>query len=214
MDWRLILRHYVDILFFNFIYLFWERKREWERACTQLGEGQREGETESQADSAPSTQSLMWGSNSQTVRSWPELRSRVGSLTEAIRAPQRHYSHFKDDTWGMEFWICGRSFSFQNTIALVLGLLSIMLYHKVLVNFFSWLMPCTLLLVPITAGVLFSAWKARLSVPSYGHRGHACVSLDMQHVVLWPWTLGCGLHFMRSILFPLQKTFHVLNKRR
>ena len=40
-----------------------------ERKRTQAEEGQREGETESQVVSAPSAQSLMWGLNSQTVRS-------------------------------------------------------------------------------------------------------------------------------------------------
>ena len=30
--------------------------------------------------------------------------------------------------------------------------------------------------------------NARLSAPSYGCSGNACVPLDMQHMVLWPWT--------------------------
>ena len=48
-----------------------------ERDTVREGEGQREreGDTESKADSRLSTQSLMWGSNPQTMRSWPELKS-------------------------------------------------------------------------------------------------------------------------------------------
>ena len=37
--------------------------------CTQVGEGQREEDTESQAGSGPSVHSLMLGLNSQTMRS-------------------------------------------------------------------------------------------------------------------------------------------------
>ena len=56
--------------------------RERERLRLQVGKGQREVETESQAGSALSAQSLTWGSNSWTMRSWPDLRSRVGHLTD------------------------------------------------------------------------------------------------------------------------------------
>ena len=62
-------------LFFKFIYLFWERER---------GVGQREGQTEAQAASVLSAQSLIWGSNSRTVRSWSEWRSRVRCSTDWV----------------------------------------------------------------------------------------------------------------------------------
>ena len=52
--------------FFKFIYLFWET----------------EGERESQAVSKLSAQSPMKGLNSQTMRSWPEPKSRVRCLTD------------------------------------------------------------------------------------------------------------------------------------
>ena len=59
-----------SLFFLMFIY-FWERDRAW------AGEGQREREREAQiVKQAPgselSAQSLMWGSNPWTARSWPE----------------------------------------------------------------------------------------------------------------------------------------------
>ena len=64
-------------VFFNLFIFERERGRE------KVMEGQRERvrERESQAGSAVSAQSLMRGLNSQTVRSWPKLKSRVGCLT-------------------------------------------------------------------------------------------------------------------------------------
>ena len=59
-----------------FIYVF-QREREREN---KLG-AEREGDRESQAGSMPSVQSPMQGSNPQTMRSWPELKSRVRGLT-------------------------------------------------------------------------------------------------------------------------------------
>ena len=61
-----------------FIYFERERERMW------VGEGQREKEREkeSQAGSVVSVQSQTQGSNPQTVRSWPELKSRVIGLTD------------------------------------------------------------------------------------------------------------------------------------
>ena len=59
--------------FFNFnVYLFLR-----ERESTSGGGSEREGDTESEEQTAgpePSAQSPMRGSNSQTVRSWPELK--------------------------------------------------------------------------------------------------------------------------------------------
>ena len=53
------------VLVFLSLFIYFERKRE----STQAEEGEREGQTESQAGSMPSTQSPMWGSNPLTVRS-------------------------------------------------------------------------------------------------------------------------------------------------
>ena len=55
-----------------------ERDKDRERERVKAGEGQRERETQNpkQApDSELSAQSLMWGSNSQTMRSWPQPKS-------------------------------------------------------------------------------------------------------------------------------------------
>ena len=62
--------------------LIFERARGW------AGEGQREKDRESQAGSALSAQNHVWGSNWQTMKSWPELKSRIGCLTDwATQAP-------------------------------------------------------------------------------------------------------------------------------
>ena len=52
----------------------------------QVGEGQREGDTESEASSGLSAQSLMGGSNSRTVRSSPEPKLDA-QRTEPPRRP-------------------------------------------------------------------------------------------------------------------------------
>ena len=65
-----------SIVFFLSLFMYFESKRERECVHTR-GEGQKEEETESQAGSLPSVQSPRWGSNSQTVRSWPEPRSSI-----------------------------------------------------------------------------------------------------------------------------------------
>ena len=77
------------ILFFLSLVLFILRERERER--THRG-GQREREREFQAGSALLQQSQMQGSNSQTVRSWREPKSRVRRLTDwATQAPLEHF---------------------------------------------------------------------------------------------------------------------------
>ena len=75
----------VNFFFFLFflMFIFRERKKE----C-KWGRGkEREGERESQAGSALSVHSPMQGLNSRTMRSYPELKSRVGSFTEPPRRP-------------------------------------------------------------------------------------------------------------------------------
>ena len=68
--------------FFKSLFIYLE-KIETGRA----GEGQREGERESQAGSQLSVQSPTRGSNSRTMRPWPEPKPRVGCLTAP---PRRH----------------------------------------------------------------------------------------------------------------------------
>ena len=60
-----------------FIYLFWER----EPVIVWAGEGQKDRERESQEGSTLSAQSPKQGSNSQTMRQWPQPKSRVRHLT-------------------------------------------------------------------------------------------------------------------------------------
>ena len=71
-----------DVLMPKFIIHFWEieSEREW------AAEGQREGDRGSELGSELLIASLMWGSNSWTVRSWPELKSGV-QPTEPPRCP-------------------------------------------------------------------------------------------------------------------------------
>ena len=76
----------VSNIFFFYVYLFWEREHARAHSCCLhvrgRGKGQRERERgrerESQAGSAVTVQ----GSNSRTVRSWPEPKSRVGCFTD------------------------------------------------------------------------------------------------------------------------------------
>ena len=75
--------------FFNlkFIHLFWEK----EKMCKWWG-GRVGAERESQAGSAPTAHSPMKDWNLQTMRSWPEPKSRAGCLTDwGIQAPQSEF---------------------------------------------------------------------------------------------------------------------------
>ena len=76
-NWKEPIYRLYFLFYFIFKFIYFEKERE----KAQVREGQREVETESQADSAVSAQSPMWGLNSRTVRPLPELRSRVGRLT-------------------------------------------------------------------------------------------------------------------------------------
>ena len=76
------------LLFFKRFYL-----RESESVC-KWKEGQRERETESQADSVLSLEPSV-GLNPRSLRSRPELKSKVGHLTEQItQAPFKYFTHF------------------------------------------------------------------------------------------------------------------------
>ena len=83
--------------FFKFIYFERERKRE------RAGKGQGgKREREAQAGSALSPQSPICGSNSRTVRSWPEPKPRVGHLTNwATQVPLEYVSSLGST---MFFW--------------------------------------------------------------------------------------------------------------
>ena len=63
---------FVGFLIFFFIFLMFIFERERESARVQVGEGQREGDTKSEAGSRLSAQSLMRDSNSRAIRSQPE----------------------------------------------------------------------------------------------------------------------------------------------
>ena len=82
-----------------FIY-FWEREREREREKETERERRCPCEQERgrrwqlQAGTVLSVQTLRWGSNSQTMRSWPEPKSRVRCLTDwATQAPLSNLSN-------------------------------------------------------------------------------------------------------------------------
>ena len=69
-----------SLYFFKFFYMFYLflRERERERESMSRGGAERERETQNpkQAPSSElSAQSQTWGSNSWTMRSWPELKS-------------------------------------------------------------------------------------------------------------------------------------------
>ena len=65
--------------FFKKVYLFWGGR--WQR------QGERENPKQALLAWSPT-----WGSNSQTVRSWPELKSRVGHSTNwATRRPYKWF---------------------------------------------------------------------------------------------------------------------------
>ena len=84
-------------LFLEFLVFLFKRETEIERQRQRMnGRGaDREEERESQAGSALSAQSPMWGSNSRTMRSWPELKPRVRRLTNwATEVPP--YCMFSD----------------------------------------------------------------------------------------------------------------------
>ncbi len=64
---------FIFFFFFLMFIYFWEREREW----AWTGEGQRERETQNpkQAPGSELAPQSPWGSNSRTVRSWPEPKS-------------------------------------------------------------------------------------------------------------------------------------------
>ena len=83
-----LIKAYLKFFWSLFIY-FWKR----EKASGRRAE--REGEREYQAGSALSAQKLMRGLNPWTVRSWCELKPRVGCLTEPTRYTSIIFLYFK-----------------------------------------------------------------------------------------------------------------------
>ena len=70
----------LTFLFFNLLknVYFWDRER-----ASNWGKGrERVGDRRSEAGSALTAESPMWGLNLQMVRSWPKPKSRVWCLTE------------------------------------------------------------------------------------------------------------------------------------
>ena len=82
---------YAVCFFFNKVY-FWESEREREHTCVCWGGAETKGERIPRG-SMVSAQSLMWDSKSQTMRSWPERKSRVGSLTDWATQVPRHMQY-------------------------------------------------------------------------------------------------------------------------
>ena len=88
-----------------YLFILWETETVWAR------EGQRTRERESQAGSTLSAYSQMWGLNSQTVRSCPELKPRVGCLTNwATQAPPT--AHFLFENYFNNMECCGSNHLF------------------------------------------------------------------------------------------------------
>ena len=73
---------FLSLFIYLFIYLFWERER-----VQAGGRAEREGDRGSKESFMLTALSLMWASNSQTLRSLPELKSDA-QLTEPPRCPQ------------------------------------------------------------------------------------------------------------------------------
>ena len=87
------------IFFLTFIY-FWDR----ERQSMNRGGAEREKETQNQKQapgSEPSAQSPTQGSNSRTVRSWPELKSDALPTEPPRRPPNLYFKQITLTTvWG------------------------------------------------------------------------------------------------------------------
>ena len=80
MTTQIIMTSFLNVL--N-MYLFFRKSQ---RQSMSRGGAERDGDMESEAGSELSSQNLMWGLNSQTVRSSPEQKSDT-QLTEPPRHP-------------------------------------------------------------------------------------------------------------------------------
>ena len=76
MDYCLLMSHYLLLSFFK-VYLFWER----ESVCARVGDGQRE-RISSRFCTVSAKPDVGLKPTNQTVRSWPEPKSRVWHSTD------------------------------------------------------------------------------------------------------------------------------------
>lgn len=142
---------------------------------------------------------------------WAQTQN-ISSWVMDLRLIFRHLcGHFKDDTCAVEFCTCGNNFSFQKAMALVLGLLYNYAISSATASFFFLI--CVAHSVPGSyySRSVFLGLKGQVTCAIWWAQkqclGPLCTrdSLTLNFIV-W-------LHFMRNILFPLQKSFHPLNRR-
>ena len=111
-----------SFLFFSlkFIYLFWERDRV--RVCVGGRLRWAEGERESQASFAPSAEpDAGLDLTNWTVRSWPELRTSVRSLTDWATTAPRWSVFMQVGVVGHKLRCAGNStFSLKSVLTLTL----------------------------------------------------------------------------------------------
>ena len=109
LDCSLLYRNTID--FFN-VYLFLrDRDRERQRE-TAWGGSEREGDRDSEAGSMLLAQTPVWGLNPQTMRSWPELKPRVGRSTDwATYVPHNWFLYID-----VEFCKCTELISSDNLL--------------------------------------------------------------------------------------------------
>ena len=91
--WALDVTHFDKHFFFVMFIFERERETERERESANRGGAEREGDRGSEMGSPLTAKSLMWGSNSRTVRSWPESKSDTW-CTEPPRLPNKHFHFF------------------------------------------------------------------------------------------------------------------------
>lgn len=138
---------FLFLFLFLFIYLFFnsfffqrlffgtERDRAW------TGEGQRERETQNRKQapgSEPSAQSLMRGSNSRTVRSWPGWSRTLNRL----RHPDAPARFFK---WDLCVCLCVRTLRLYEFFVLDINSFSSIWHESVFSHFVGCLFDCWLL---------------------------------------------------------------------
>jgi len=84
--------HLFILFFFLDLFIFWERESAWEWVW-EGGEGERESQTDALLSMEPNV-----GLDLMTLRSWPELKSKVRHLTNRLShpgAPQSIYLFFQ-----------------------------------------------------------------------------------------------------------------------
>ena len=99
---------------FSILFIYFEK----ERVCEQ-GRGKERGRKRIQAGSMLSAQSLMQGLNSCTVKSWPEIKPKVGHLTESPRCPT--FFHFKLHYFIYGWWYYFSDYYFIEKASMIQG---------------------------------------------------------------------------------------------